>query len=594
MKTHVKLLVLAMVLVMFTLCLAACGGGGDTTTTTEAPATTTAATTTAAQVGSFEVEVTASNPYTGKEINPVYVKEKPVGSKTTITYAKVDLEGNVIETLASGKKPVDCGNYKVTVALSWTGDRTGALPADFVGNFTIVAGSLASANADDKMFSAKDIDVLFKNEGMNFDPIDSALAVGFLPAGLNRVATIEKLADKDATSGTATAVAGKITSADGAGYFKVTLTYVEAAGVNNYTDEETVSHTAIVYARNIDKIVDHVATAPALDGVVDAAYGEALFTSKYQPILKDNTGKYLGIDTENLVDPYQFAAMAQISKGAQVTDDYIQNNSASASFYAVWDGEFVYIAIKIVDKTPLARLATYTAQPNPWVNDNLELYYSFGGDAVPDISQVTETYPTYKALVRDSATGNGAPSAIKSQKSHYNAQVECYVTGYGEGANDANTYVIEYKIPAKSEGYTGTPGGADYATTAGEALVGGDFIFLAYQLNDLTGLPFKRLKDGVYNATEGTLSDTERWASTTEYDALIAGLESQKYAGIDDARGFSKDQTADVYKWNNFENDAAAYCYAAGNRGVSAVNSGSYLRAEGAAPMILQLASAAN
>ena len=117
MKTHVKLLVLAMVLVMFTLCLAACGGGGDTTTTTEAPATTTAATTTAAPVGAFEVEVTAENKYTGKEITPVYVAEKPVGTKTSIVYEKVDANGNVIATLPAGEKPVDCGNYKVTVTL---------------------------------------------------------------------------------------------------------------------------------------------------------------------------------------------------------------------------------------------------------------------------------------------------------------------------------------------------------------------------------------------------------------------------------------------------------------------------------------------
>lgn len=595
MKTHVKLLVLAMVLVMFTLCLAACGGGGDTTTTTEAPATTTAATTTAASVGAFEVEVTAENKYTGKEITPVYVAEKPVGTKTSIVYAKVDANNNVIATLPAGEKPVDCGNYTVTVTLSWTGDRSGALPAPFVGNFTIVPGSLATANADDKMFSAKDIDVLFKNEGMNFDPIDSALAVGFLPTGLNRVATIEKLADKDDASGTATAVAGKITSADGAGYFKVTLTYVEAAGVDNYTDENTVSHTAIVYAREITKTVNYVATAPALDGVIDTAYGAALFTTKHQPVLRDNTGKYLGIDTDNLVDPYQFAAMADISKGSQVTDDYINNNLASASFYAVWDGTDIYIAIKIVDKTPLARQTAYTAQPNPWVNDNLELYYSFGGDAVPDISQVTETYPTYKTLVRDSASGNGAPTAIKSQKSHEYDKVQCFVTTYGEGVNDANTYVIEYKIPAKSEGYTGTPGGTDYATTAGSPLVAGDFIFLAYQLNDLTGLPFKRLKDGAYNATEGTLSETERWTTTADYDALIgtSALETQKYAGKEDARGFDPaTQTAGVYKWYNFENDAAAYCYAAGNRGVSAVNSGSYLRTDGCAPMILALGAA--
>ena len=130
------------------------------------------------------------------------------------------------------------------------------------------------------------------------------------------------------------------------------------------------------------------------------------------------------------------------------------------------------------------------------------------------------------------------------------------------------------------------PGNTDYATTAGEKLAAGDFIFLAYQLNDLTGLPIKRLNNGVYDPCTGTQDDANGyWESTEAYDANIEGLEEKKYAGIEDARGFTKEQAAGVYKWYNFEYDAAAYCYAAGNRSV-----GNYLKQPNAAPMILQLA----
>ena len=584
MKTHVKLLVLAMVLVMFTFCLAACvgGGNGDGTTTaattTEAPVTTTTAGALGYDPDDFAVVVPAEVPYTGKAVDVVDVEKAP-GTKTTIKYEKVDANDVTIADLGT-TKPTDCGRYKVTVTFLWTkNDKTDPLPAPMSEYFTIVPGSLAAVKDD---FGAKDLDILFKATGMDFDPLTSAMMTGFLPDGIVASASIVKLTSAtDTGAGTAVATPGKITSADQAGYFRVTFTYAEEEGLNNYTDESTVSYSAVVYARAINKTVNKVTTAPTMTGDL-SQYGAVLFESKPQAAeLKSGTTTVLGPDTNNLVDPYQFAAALQVSRGANVTADMI-NNAASAKFYAVWDGEFIYIAIEVTDTTEHARSANYTAQPNPWVNDNLELYYSFGGDAVPDVSNVSETYPTYKTVVRDSIGGVGGHTAIKSQKSHYFNDIVCNVTDRDETGD--NTYIIEYKLPAKSETWSGTPGAAGaaaFATAAGSNLVAGDFIYLAYQLNDLMGAPAKRLAaDGTtVDFLAGTLSETAKWDTIEEYDANISSLPSQKYGGNEFATSPDK-----ASAWYNFEMDAAAYVYSAGNRSV-----GTYLKKDGCVPMILQL-----
>ena len=583
MKTHVKLLVLAMVLVMFTFCLAACVGGiggGDTTTeattTTEAPAVTT---TTAGDLGydpaDFGVVVPEEVPYTGSAIDVVDVF-KASGTKTSIKYTLIDANENVIRELGT-TKPVDCGTYKVTVTFSWTkNDKTDPLPAPMTAIFNVVPGSLAAVKDD---FGAKDIEILFKATGMSFSPVGTAMQTGFLPDGIVSSASIVKIQSAtDTGAGTPVAEAGKITSADGAGYFRVTFTYAEEAGLNNYTDEATVSYSAVVYARAIEKTVNKVATAPTMTGNL-SQYGAALFESQYQAAELKDGKTVLGPDKTNLVDPYLKAAALQVSRGANVTADMIQN-AASAKFYAVWDGSYVYIAIEVTDTTAYARSATYTAQPNPWVNDNLELYYSFGGDAVPDVSNVSETYPTYKTVVRDSVTGAQGFTGIKSQKSHYFADIVCNVTG--REVTNNNTYIIEYKFPAKSESWSGTPGAAGdaaFKTAAGENLVAGDFIYLAYQLNDLMGAPFKRLTNGELDFLSGTLSDTDRWANIEEYDAKISTLPSKKYG--DNEFATSAEKTS---PWYNFEMDAAAYVYSAGNRSV-----GTYLKQDRCVPMILQL-----
>lgn len=581
MKTHVKLLVLAMVLVMFTFCLAACvGGGGDsTTTTTEPTVTTTTAPTASYDPTEFGVVVDEEVGYTGSALDVVDILV-PGGVRTSITYVRLNADGTVAEELGK-TKPTNVGTYKVTVEFFWQkAGKTDPLPAPMSDTFAVVPGSLAAQKDD---FGAKDIEILYKNAGMDFDPLTSALITGFVPDGIVRSATIQKLADKDATSGEA--IGSKITSTNGAGYYLVTVTYAEEAGADNFNDENTVSHTAKVYARAIEKTVAYK-TGLAVDGDL-TKYGAALFTTEYQPYTTKDDGKgntiFDKIDTANLVDPYEKAALLRIQRGAAITDQ-MEKNAATAKFYAAWDGANIYVAIEVTDATAYARSVNYTSQPNPWVNDNLEFYYSFGGDAIPDMSIVNETYPTYKTVVRDSVTGTKGFSGIGSQRSHYFNQIECKVIGREVTGN--NTYIIEYKFPAKSESWSGTPGASGdqaFKTAEGSALKAGDFLYLAFQLNDLMGVPYKRLNktSGALDFKTGELSTEERWATIEEYDANITSLPGQKYGGNDFAT--SPDAKSE---WYNFEYDAAAYVYAAGNR------DNVYLNQAGCAPMILQLGAA--
>ena len=568
----------------------------DFTTTTAYPTTTAPMTTTTApwidwyDPSDFDVIVPDTVGYTGKALNVVDIM-KPAGVKTATTYQKLDAYGWVIEERGN-EKPVDCGLYQVTVTFSWTrNDKTDPLPSPISRVFSVVPGSLAAMHDE---FGAKDSETLFKTTNMRYDPLnDDNLIVGSVPYGIVRSASIVKLSSKyDYGAGTPTYVAGKITSADGAGYYRVTITYAEENGKDNFWDEATLSDTAIVYVRPIEKTANKVASnAITLDGEIDALYGAPVFETMYQAhtTKTDSMGNAVfdKIDMTQLVNPYQYAAALQISRGANITDAMVQN-AATAKFYAVWDGVYVYIAIEVTDSTNYARTAAYTSKPNPWINDSVELYYHFGGDNVPDMSAVRETYPTYKGIVRDSATGEGGFTALGAQKSHYFAPnpadytqpyVQCAVQGRGIGDN---TYVIEYKLPAKTETYTGTPGATGdqaFKTYAGENLVAGDFIYLAYQIDDLMGLPYKRLNSyGEYDALGGYLSN-ERWESMEEYDALIGGFWENKYKDMEFGTSPEKDSP-----WYNFEFDAASYTYLAGNRSAS-----SYLKVDGCAPMILAL-----
>ena len=202
-----------------------------------------------------------------------------------------------------------CGS----VTFSWTkNDKTDPLPAPMTAIFNVGPGSLAAVKDE---FGAKEIEILFKSTGMSFNPVGTAMQTGFLPDGIISSASIVKIANAtDTGAGTPVAEAGKITSADGAGYFRVTFTYAEEEGLDNYTDEATVSYSAVVYARAIEKTVAKVATAPTMTGNL-SQYGAALFESEYQAAELKDGKTVLGPKMDSFVDPYQKAAALQVSRG---------------------------------------------------------------------------------------------------------------------------------------------------------------------------------------------------------------------------------------------------------------------------------------
>ena len=231
---------------------------------------------------------------------------------------------------------------------------------------------------------------------------------------------------------------------------------------------------------------------------------------------------------------------------------------------------YLYVAIEVTDSTVYERTEAYTSRPDPWINDGVELYYRFGGGSAPDMSTERTPYPRYNGLVRGSTTGSNLaplgsgeylePTAVTAEKSVYFNLVECAVLGR-EFSTD-NTYVIEYKIPAMTESYTGTPTvGGNFTRTPGVRLGTGDFVFFAYQLNDLTGLP-------------------AGYTTTEQYDAKIATFGN--------AQKFPNEFTyvcAQNSPWRAFEEAVSPYVYSAGN------SRPEYLEhtANGAAPMAMIL-----
>ena len=600
MKTRFKLLVLALALLVVAFCIAACGEDPADTTApaTSAPAssapassapassapassdpgttppTSQAPTTPPPAAGTLHPDcvglelVTEDTPFTGGTVATSWGLSKRISfADVTYTFRQIDpVSGALIANLEK-TKPVKSGTYEVTASFAFKRnakdeDKQYTLPEPMTKRFVVTAGTLDPAKIN---FGAKDTEI-YMRPSLSFNPAESTVVVGTPSVGLERNFSIVKLAGKDDTSaGTAVTTPGLITEADGAGYYRVTIGYTEKDNGENWTNEQSVTHEAIVYVRTIEKQVKK-ADGIVIDGVIDEEYRmSASYTTAFQDFEEIAGGAYnlLG----DVVDPYKLAALLKFSRGAEVTEP---NNTADATFYVLWgeEGEegakqpYIYVAIEVEDETKHERSAQYVANPNPWINDSVELYYTFGHDVAPDMSNKSETYPTFNCVIRDSRTGGNVVggkiqhSAVDAQKSIYFDQINSAVQGRGE--ND-NTYVIEYKFPAKRESYNMEEAGNPlFERSEGDALVAGDFIYLACQLNDLTGLP-------------------AGYASIEEYDANIPTV--QKYPN---AYTYAPDKDS---PWYNFEYDLSPYVASYGNRAIR------YMKSEGGAPMVFQLSS---
>ena len=529
MKTRFKLLVLALALLVVAFCIAACGEDPADTTApaTSAPAssapassapassapassdpgttppTSQAPTTPPPAAGTLHPDcvglelVTEDTPFTGGTVATSWGLSKRISfADVTYTFRQIDpVSGALIANLEK-TKPVKSGTYEVTASFTFKRnakdeDKQYTLPEPMTKRFVVTAGTLDPAKIN---FGAKDTEI-YMRPSLNFNPAESTVVVGTPSVGLERNFSIVKLASKDDTSaGTAVTTPGRITEADGAGYYRVTIGYTEKDNGENWTNEQSVTHEAIVYVRTIEKQVKR-AEGIVIDGIIDDEYRmSAFYTTKFQAMGDRNAaGGYYELAGE-IVDPYKFAALAQIFRGVEVTEP---NNTADATFYVLWGEEagvpYIYVAIEVEDETNYARSHEYTSQPNPWTNDSVELYYTFGPAATPDLSNAGDIYPTYNSVMRDSRTGGNtvggavAHSTVVAQRSIYFDEIRSAVQG--RDTEGDNTYVIEYKFPAKSESFNGTIGYPDFERYEGEALGTGDFIYLACQINDLTGIP---------------------------------------------------------------------------------------------------------
>ena len=242
----------------------------------------------------------------------------------------------------------------------------------------------------------------------------------------------------------------------------------------------------------------------ALDGKKEAAY----MTS----------GAYLPLNMKRQAD-HSYDVQTQNPSTGKMGDRAVPVTKANT--YIVWDGDYIYLLIEVFDKTLVGRAESYVkGGVDAWCNDAIELWYTFEQEAALTTNETrvgcdAMGYSKY-ALGRDKGIGGG-------RSTHYE-EIQVKVRNYllGDTGADLSTknnlgetlpsYIMEFKIPAKTEGtadfeqypdlsgaeldaFTQTgliPGGdaesndmSNYAFTDGKKLVAGDFVRFNLQLNDL-------------------------------------------------------------------------------------------------------------
>ncbi|MBQ2718438.1 MAG: hypothetical protein IJF73_00020, partial [Clostridia bacterium] len=538
MKNQFKLFLLALALLLVVACIASCdllGGGGDTTSATTTAPTTTTVTTTEASVGAtlspeelakiyFDVDDVT---YMGKKLTSAQVGvNKPSYLDAKLSFKLVDPQtGAVIEDLGE-TYPTNVGTYEVTATFSWKKSAASkyantALPEPEVGSFKIVPADAS------KVGSFKAVDVtMFSYPNMEYDPSNAegeySVMGGTLPTGINIAGvTVKKVKDDTGATVNETVANGIIT---GAGTYEIAISFSQTGA--NYKPETLTDKTCTVTVEQCsNQILQY--NGVVLDGQIDAAYlDSAHLISRNQQVSKNGTTYVLNAgDDGRVVDPMKEIPLISVHRGSKAEEAGRTQSTLNVNVYALWGNyvdpvteqvvdsdpsttaidPWVFLAVEVTDTTDYYRAEWYTESPNPWINDSIEVFYSFGGYKDPGMHMNVDStglqrlpeksYPTYKAVTNHSSGAFIAnePSAVSAQKSFYFDNI-LYAAGDNrtrgeEAANEGNpvTYVCEYAFPAKSESYTGAPGLGYAQFGSDEAMEAGEFIFLAFQFNDLMG-----------------------------------------------------------------------------------------------------------
>ena len=596
MKTRVKLLMFVLVVVAALLCVAACnGGGGEVTdaptttaptttteapvTTTEAPVTTPAPVTTTAPVttdpgttptpppatgtvhehaANAELVATGTT-YTGKALtNKGYALRgaNTSAGKIRVAYSFQKLDPTTLAPVgeASSTAPVDAGTYKITATFSWgvaatDDDKAYTLPEPLTATWEVAPMEITTVN-----FGAKDYETFYYDSlALDVAAANSVVTSGTPIAGLVRSFAVAKVDNADGDN--PVSQVGTVIAA--AGYYKVTITYVEETGKENFANEDTLSHDAIVYIRDLSAAEYQVKKAEGvlIDGVIDDAYlNSATITSAYQTPGYDDPTAGIAV-----VNPYENIGMTKISNPGSIAvpDD------TEVTLYVLWGEEagapYLYVIVDVVDSTYNPRSTKYTNVRNAWINDSVEFSYKLGGYSVPVLPDGQDTYPTYSTVLADAREKAAADHGVNGTMNHtaVDAQKSLFFDNIQSAtARTDDGYTIELKIPARSESFEGRPGYDDFARTEGANLTAGEYVFLCLQLNDLTGVP-------------------AGYASYEEYDAQIDTFTVPKYE--------NEWKTNPQGEWIEFESVASQFVYSSGNRNAA------YLRTPGAGPAVFQL-----
>lgn len=493
MKTRKILLGLFLLVVLASLCFVACGDNGDATTpaatttaapaatTTAAAATTTATPTTTAPAGPQaipsidEVELNVSNDitYTGSALKGnayalANVRKIQQYVSVAYTFKKVDAEGNMIADLGTDR-PVDAGRYTVTATFTFNEGYTAEqyiLPEPMTATLVINPAD-ASKLANFKL-----------NDTVKYFVPGSTYTLeleGTLPNGVSVTYTMKNAAGET------------VESANAIGVYTVTATFTNTT--ENFTAIAPVTATL-----TIEKAPKEVLKyTPVMDGKVDQAYlsSAVVYTS-----------------TDLTVDPREYVVLNQvwITSGETDPEKYAHTTGA---FYMLWDGDYIYFCAAMHDKTMFPRSNEYTKTADPWLNENLEVYYLMGNDdakvaagteevgKAPNAEKLggkTSIYPHYKGMSLDSLART--KTAIYAQASMYFNDIEVAGTHEPDGQG-GYYYTLEMKFPAKQEtvelldGYT-DPRKATEETLRkieGRKLKAGDFAYFCFQIDDLTSWP---------------------------------------------------------------------------------------------------------
>ena len=390
------------------------------------------------------------------------------------SFAKIDAEGNVIAELTD--RPIDAGRYSVTATFSFKEGYTAEqyiLPEPI--SATIV---IKPADATSYGFKMNDKTYYFV-PGSSY----TLGLEGSLPPGVDVVYTIIPVKDAD---GNPIANGTAIDAATAIGEYQVTATFT--LSTDNFTaiDPMTATLKVEMAPKNVIKYT------PVMDGKVDQAYLSSAMVHT---------------STDLTQDPREYVLLSPIWVTAGNDSDYMH---VTGTFYMLWDGDYIYFCAAMHDRTMYPRSNEYTMVSDPWLNENLEIYYLMGNDDA-NVAAGTETvgvaptpraddgsniYPHYKGMSIDSLCRT--KTAIWAQGSVYFDQIEVAGTHEPDG-NGGYFYTLEIKFPAKQESFTMLDDfnkkslGANTPETMtkqeGRDLVAGDFVYFCFQIDDLNSWP---------------------------------------------------------------------------------------------------------